>query len=136
MTAAQFHAARRIISVPPRRISFLDIGKGPVALSLHGFPEALGDAKARARNQKRNVSLEIDFQVTLRSGAADQDIAFRRRIERFGFVLDRAANQCGFATVADACTAGPADRNPAGFGEFEETLELPTPSPGDTAANK
>jgi len=40
------------------------------------------------------VSLEIDFHVALRSGAADQDIAFRRRIERFGFILDCAANEC------------------------------------------
>src|SRR5262249_22181701 len=68
--------------------------------------------------------------------AADQDVAFRRRIERFGFVLDRAGNQCRFATVTDARTAGPAYGNPAGFGQFEEALELPTPGPGDPAAHE
>jgi len=39
-----------------------------------------------------SVSLEIDFHVAVRPGAANEDIAFRRRIERFGFVLDRAAH--------------------------------------------
>jgi hypothetical protein len=85
---------------------------------------------------RRAVLLEIDFYVAHRPGAADQDIAFRRRIERFGLVLDRPANHGGFATVADACAAGPADGNPAGFGEFEESLELTIPVPRDTAANE
>jgi pimeloyl-ACP methyl ester carboxylesterase len=38
MTAAEFHSARKFISTNHGRISFLDIGEGPAALFLHGFP--------------------------------------------------------------------------------------------------
>ena len=93
-------------------------------------------AEKDLRSARRAVFLEIDFNVGLRPGAADQDIPFSRRIKRFRFVLNRAGNECGFATVAHACTAGPADWNPAGFSEFEKALELATPGPGDTAPNE
>ena len=38
MTAAQFHSARKYIATEQGRISYLDIGEGPAALFLHGFP--------------------------------------------------------------------------------------------------
>jgi len=38
MTAAQFHAARKFCVTEHGRIAYLDIGDGPVALLLHGFP--------------------------------------------------------------------------------------------------
>jgi pimeloyl-ACP methyl ester carboxylesterase len=38
MSAAEFHSAQKFISTDQGRISFLDIGDGPTALFLHGFP--------------------------------------------------------------------------------------------------
>lgn len=38
MTAAQFHAARKFVVTEQGRVAYLDIGEGPVALFLHGFP--------------------------------------------------------------------------------------------------
>ena len=38
MTAAGFQAARRFLSLDQGRIAYLDIGDGPAALFLHGFP--------------------------------------------------------------------------------------------------
>ena len=38
MTAAQFHAARKFVVTQQGRIAYLDIGEGPTALFLHGFP--------------------------------------------------------------------------------------------------
>ncbi len=38
MTAAEFHSARTSVATNQGRISYLDIGEGPAALFLHGFP--------------------------------------------------------------------------------------------------
>lgn len=38
MTAAQFHAGRKFVVTEYGRIAYLDVGDGPVALFLHGFP--------------------------------------------------------------------------------------------------
>lgn len=38
MSATEFHSARKFMPVDQGRISFLDIGSGPAALFLHGFP--------------------------------------------------------------------------------------------------
>ena len=38
LSASDFHAARRFLTTSQGRISHLDIGKGPAALFLHGFP--------------------------------------------------------------------------------------------------
>jgi haloalkane dehalogenase len=38
MTPAQFHAARKFAVTEQGRIAYLDIGDGPTALFLHGFP--------------------------------------------------------------------------------------------------
>jgi haloalkane dehalogenase len=38
MTAAQFHATRKFVVTQQGRIAYLDIGEGPAALFLHGFP--------------------------------------------------------------------------------------------------
>ena len=38
LTAKEFHAARKFLSLDCGRIAYLDIGKGPAALFLHGFP--------------------------------------------------------------------------------------------------
>lgn len=38
MAAAQFHGSRRFVALDQGRISCLDLGRGPAALFLHGFP--------------------------------------------------------------------------------------------------
>ena len=37
-TAAEFHAARRFVETPFGRIAYVERGRGPVALFLHGLP--------------------------------------------------------------------------------------------------
>ena len=38
MTAGKFHALRRFIALDKGRIAYVDVGTGPAALFLHGFP--------------------------------------------------------------------------------------------------
>src|SRR5205814_6430556 len=38
LSVADFHSARKFIATDQGRIAFLDIGEGPAALFLHGFP--------------------------------------------------------------------------------------------------
>src|SRR5215510_7411498 len=38
MTAAEFHEARRFVRTKQGRIAYFELGTGPVAVFLHGFP--------------------------------------------------------------------------------------------------
>src|SRR5271154_38793 len=38
LSAAEFHRARKFVKTEQGRIAYLDMGKGPGALFLHGFP--------------------------------------------------------------------------------------------------
>ena len=62
---------------------------------------------------------EIEHNVGARTAAADQEIAVRRRLERIRAIVDRAGDQPGLASVADAGAARPPHRHIAGLGQFE-----------------
>ena len=62
---------------------------------------------------------QIEYNVGARPAAANQEIAFPRRLERFGAVIDSAGDKPGLATVADAGATRPPHRHIAGLGKFE-----------------
>jgi len=80
---------------------------------------------------------DVDDDVGLRLGAADQDIARGGRVERVGVVVDGSRDESGLAVVADTGAAGPSDWHVAGLGELQETVvRRGRPTGGDTAAGK
>ena len=80
--------------------------------------------------------LQVDYHVTLRLGATDQQIALGGRLERFGLVLYIARDQAAFAGVADSRTARPAHRHVAGFREIEKARKLCVPAHIEATAHK
>src|SRR6516225_4503467 len=77
---------------------------------------------------------DVDDDVTLWPGAADQHVPLRRRIEWIGLVGDGAGDQSALAVVTDTGPARPAHGHVAGFGQLEETLLLRgTPPDGESA---
>src|SRR6266850_1113418 len=71
------------------------------------------------RRQLNPGHSDVDHDVALRPGAADQDISLRRRIERIRLVGDGAGDQSALAVVADAGAARPADGHVARFRQLE-----------------
>lgn len=67
-----------------------------------------------AKDQMPN--LKIHFHVALWAWAADEHVAFRRRLQRVGPIIDAAIDQRAFAGMADASPACPFHRNVACFG--------------------
>src|SRR5262249_51234672 len=80
--------------------------------------------------------LQVDYHITLRLGATDQQIALCGRLERFGPVLYIARDQAAFASVADPRTARPAHRHVTGFREIEKARKPCVPAHIETAAHK
>src|SRR6266478_876392 len=81
-------------------------------------------------------ALQVDYHVTLRLGATDQQIALGGRLERFGLVVYITRDQAAFASVADPRTARPAHRHVTGFREIEKSRKLCVPAHIEAAAHK
>src|SRR4030095_14545528 len=78
---------------------------------------------------------DIDDDIASRTGAADQDVPVRRRIEWIRLVLDYSRDQAALAVVTDAGATGPSDRNVTGFRQLEQALVLGwAPPNGETAS--
>ena len=93
-------------------------------------PNAHYFATASARRHSN-----VDDHVTLRPGAADQDISFCRWVERIRLIGDGPGDQSALAVVADAGAARPSDRHVTRFRQFKKALILRrTPTNGETAA--
>src|SRR5258707_1409922 len=83
-----------------------------------------------------HCQLQVDYHVTLRLGATDQQIALGGRLERFGLVVYIARDQAAFASLADPRTARPAHRHVTGFREIEQARKLCVPAHTEAAAHK
>ena len=82
------------------------------------------------------ISSHINNDVVLRLGAADQHIAFRRRLDRFGLIASGPTDKPGLTSVADTRPARPSRRYVARFGEFKQALEAWAPTDIETASGK
>src|SRR3546814_12724201 len=69
------------------------------------------------------ISSQIDGDIALGLTAADQHITVRWRLDRVGPVADRPGHKPGLASMADARSAGPSDRDVAGFSKIEHAPE-------------
>ena len=102
----------------PDRV-YPSLGFPPLA---HG-PSLLAATLVRMRSRATS-KFRVDHHVALRPGAADEDISFRRWIERVGLVGDGPGDQSALAVVADAGAARPPHGHVARFRELEEALVL------------
>src|SRR5271168_4383278 len=80
--------------------------------------------------------LEIDGEINPGLRAADQHTALLRRLERVRLVVDSSADQRTLASVADADSAGPFDRDVAGFRQLQQALKTRAPRNGQSAAGE
>src|ERR1700684_3085819 len=71
--------------------------------------------------------LEVEHDLVVGLGAADEDAALLLRLERVGPVADLAAHQPGHAGMADAGPAAPPDRDVARLRELEQAGERGVP---------
>src|SRR6266478_3733599 len=69
------------------------------------------------------VSLQINSDVLLGPGTADQHVAVRRRIDRIGLIADCAEHKSGLTSVTDPGAARPSHRYVARLGQLEQALE-------------
>ena len=82
------------------------------------------------------VRSQVDDDVFDRSSAADQDVAFRGRFQRFGVVAHRSGQQCGLAVVAYPGPARPPRRDVARLGEFQQARVRRAPRCRDATARE
>src|SRR3546814_6667865 len=82
------------------------------------------------------ISSEIDGDIALGLTAADQHIAVRWRLDRVGPVADRPGHKPGLASMADARSAGPSDRDVAGFSKLEHAPERRVPTSTEAASRE
>jgi hypothetical protein len=68
------------------------------------------------------IASEIDHEVALRLGAADQHIAGSRRIDWIGLVGDGPGHKPGFTTGTDTGAARPPGGDVARFGKLKQAL--------------
>ena len=80
------------------------------------------EGRSRHHVSSHRISLCLRDRSRCRpaAGAADQDISFRRWVERIGLIVDVARDESALAVVADAAAARPAHGHVAGFGQFEQ----------------
>lgn len=109
MTAAEFHAARRFAAVGANRIAYVEQGRGPVALFLHGVPLNgfhWRHAMAAMGDMRRCVALDL-MGLGYSEIAPGQDVSFTAQAEMVrGFVdalgldqVDLVANDSGGAVA-------------------------------------
>jgi hypothetical protein len=79
------------------------------------------------------ISSQINDDIAVGLGAADQYIAVRRCIDRIGPVADRPDHKSGLTSVADPRSTRPSHRYVARFGKLEQALERRPPAKIDTA---
>ena len=80
--------------------------------------------------------LQVDYHITLRLGAADQQIALGGWLERFGLVRYIARDQGAFAIVANSGAASPSDWHVTGFREVKQARKLRIPEYAETTPHK
>ena len=85
-----------------------------------------------AQQWSAKALLEIDNDVALRLGAADQHIAGRRWIDWVGPVFNCPGHESGFTSVTDSRAARPPRRDIARLGKLKQTLKRR--APGDIQA--
>ena len=83
-----------------------------------------------------HLQLQVDHHVTLRLGAADQQIALSGWLERFGLVRYIARDQGAFAIMANSGAARPSDWHVAGFREVKQARKLRIPEYAEPAPHK
>jgi hypothetical protein len=83
-----------------------------------------------------HLSSEVDDDVALGPATADQHVALRRCIDRFGLVAHCPKDKPGLAGVADPGAACPPDRDVARFRKLEHAPERRSPADIETAAGE
>lgn len=93
MTAAEFHAARRFVETRFGRIAYVEQGRGPVALFLHGLPlNGFQWRGALARLSDRRRCIAPDFLgLGYTETRPEQDLAPSVQAEMIAAVLDALA---------------------------------------------
>jgi hypothetical protein len=95
-----------------------------------GFPKGnatsvVCDQQSEAVNQ---ISSQIDDDIAVGLGAADQYIAVRGCIDRIGPVADRPHHKSGLTGVADPRSTRPSHSYVARFGQLEQAPERRPPA--------
>src|SRR5262249_17852304 len=91
------------------------------------------ERRARARSRGR---LDVDYHVFLGARAANQQVPYRRRLQRLGIILHRSGDQPALTGMANSGPASPAPRDVAGLGEFQQALEPGAPGDREAGAGK
>jgi pimeloyl-ACP methyl ester carboxylesterase len=93
MDIATFHASRRFADVKSGRIAFMEKGRGPAALFVHGVPlNGYHWRHVIERVQHRRRCIAVDLMgLGYTEISADQDVSFTAQAEMLGEVLDYLA---------------------------------------------
>ncbi|HTQ33048.1 MAG TPA: alpha/beta fold hydrolase [Stellaceae bacterium] len=90
MDIAAFHAARRFVEVPSGRIAYIEQGRGPAALFVHGVPlNGYHWRHVIARLQHRRRCIAIDLMgLGYSEIRPDQDVSFTAQARMIAEVID------------------------------------------------